>query len=125
MKKIVSILVICVLLTSICQAGPFGLGMEDQIRHFPKLKFGSFNGETCYILERPIIGKEVTGKFMLFFENDRLAKMIAVSKSTSNKEQAEKYFESIYDYISGFGGTGEMPEWAATFLARPSTRIFK
>lgn len=110
MKKILSVLVACVLWTDFCHAGPFGLGMEDQISNFPKIEFGSFNGEPCYIIERPIILKEVNGKFMLFFENDRLAKMIAVSESASNKEEAEKYFKSIYDYISGFGGTGELED---------------
>lgn len=71
--------------------------MEDQIRDFPEIKFGSFNGESCYFLHRPIIIKKVDGKFMLFFENDRLVKIITVSVPVPDKSQAEQYFKLIYD----------------------------
>ena len=47
---------------------------------------------------------------MLFFENDRLTKMIAVSDPVSDRRQAEKYFKLIYDYVSDFGGMSELPD---------------
>lgn len=110
MKKILCVLVVCVFYAGFCNAGPFGLGMKDQISNFPKIRSGSFNGEPCYVLQRPIILKKVNGKFMLFFENDRLTKMIAVSDPVSDRRQAEKYFKLIYDYVSDFGGMSELPD---------------
>lgn len=95
---------------NLCMAGPFGVGMGDKIDPYPKsLNLDRImpDGRKCYIWKRPIIIKEVPGEFMLFFGKNGLSEMTAISQPTPDMRQAEKYFNSIYEYIHGFGGRGQ------------------